>query len=304
MKIPYSINLVPGFLAILLSINLYGQQGADDWGPEPSPNGEQIAFYSTRGGSDLGRIFLMNADGSNLRELPYEQTGGHDIEPSWSPDGRRIAFTSQSNFKDGSVSARTYVMNSDGSNLKLLYDHDEDENGATHFGDWNADGSAFYFFYWSYGGFEPNIYVRYLEKEKVKQLTSDNQSYQPRFANGAIWFSSNRSGEPLTYRMDDNGQNVVAVHELVNRSYTYGLPGNKNFYYCAADEQQQTANFFKHNLSNSKVSELATIDHVPAYFLALAEEQQYIVHSVMGENNHDINKLDLTSGEIVSLISD
>jgi Tol biopolymer transport system component len=39
-------------------------------------------------------IFVMNADGSNVRQLTQLQpnSGTEDHQPIWSPGGRRIAF--------------------------------------------------------------------------------------------------------------------------------------------------------------------------------------------------------------------
>ena len=63
----------------------------DERYPSYSPDGTQIAF---RGDLDLAEpsgdeeIYVMNADGTNVRQL----TSNADFEsaPSWSPDGRRI----------------------------------------------------------------------------------------------------------------------------------------------------------------------------------------------------------------------
>ena len=128
--------------------------------------GKKIVFYSTRNGNDLGRIFKMNADGSNLQEMDYASTGGHDIEPTWSPSGDKIAFTSQRNFDNGGVSSSIYIMNSDGSNVTEIYDHDGEGDGATHFGSWINDQEILFFF-WKYGGFEPNIYKIKLDGSSV-----------------------------------------------------------------------------------------------------------------------------------------
>jgi dipeptidyl aminopeptidase/acylaminoacyl peptidase len=52
--------------------------------PAWSPDGGRIAFAS--GGS----LYLINADGSNLRQLT--PAGGWDDQPAWSPDGIQLAF--------------------------------------------------------------------------------------------------------------------------------------------------------------------------------------------------------------------
>ncbi len=54
-----------------------------------SQSGGRIAFASTRAGGDA-EIFVMNADGSNLRQVT--DNDGHDHSPDWAPDGRRIVF--------------------------------------------------------------------------------------------------------------------------------------------------------------------------------------------------------------------
>ncbi len=70
--------------------------------PRPSPDKSKLAA------SVLTKIYVMDADGKNLRRLT--KSDWNEFKPIWSPDGRWIAFTTWSHARGGHI----YKMRSDG----------------------------------------------------------------------------------------------------------------------------------------------------------------------------------------------
>jgi Tol biopolymer transport system component len=72
-------------------INLTADSPADDDEPAASPDGERIAFRSSREG---GGIFVMGRTGEGVRRAtPTDVRDAYN--PAWSPDGTEIAYTTE-----------------------------------------------------------------------------------------------------------------------------------------------------------------------------------------------------------------
>lgn len=111
--------------------------GTDIFWVDVSPVGSQIAFIVAR--NREADLYVMNADGSNLRQL----TQGSRVEtsPRWSPDGLRLAFVGDT-FQTDSVPPDIYVINADGSGE---YNLTATVSGWKEDPRWSADGAQLAF---------------------------------------------------------------------------------------------------------------------------------------------------------------
>ena len=103
-----------------------------DGSPAWSPDGTKLAFRSAYPGptGDHDRIFIINRDGTGLRQLTPETTDyTTDESPSWSPDGTQLVF---SRFND------VYLINADGTSLRAT-------GVGGHHPAWSPDGSLIAF---------------------------------------------------------------------------------------------------------------------------------------------------------------
>lgn len=100
-----------------------------DGTPAWSPDASRIAFrsdYPGPTGADHSRIFIVNRDGTGLRQLsPETPTYTTDDGPSWSPDGSRIIFSQLNTL---------YLVNPDGTGLTST-------GVAGHYPAWSPDGT-------------------------------------------------------------------------------------------------------------------------------------------------------------------
>ena len=97
--------------------------------PAWSPDAKQLAFTGYDGG--LSDLFIVNADGSDLRRLTNDKYA--DLQPSWAPDGKTIAFatdrgakTDFDDLKFGNM--RIALFHLDKGTIELLGHMDQGKN--------------------------------------------------------------------------------------------------------------------------------------------------------------------------------
>lgn len=138
-----------------------------DVSPTFSPDGNQMAFVSSRNG--LPQIFIQNLQGGQTRRLTF--SGRYNTQPSWSPVGDKIAYSTWE--KNGEINI--FVINADGSGLKKL------TSGARHneSPSWSPDGSMIVFTSTRQGGVK-KLYVMGSNGENQRRLLQmDGQQMQP-----------------------------------------------------------------------------------------------------------------------------
>ena len=126
--------------------NLTADSEGYDTSPDWSPDGSRIAFTSSREGGN--EVYVMNADGSNVRRLTHGVDVANDVydesyAPRWSPDGSKISYT----FAPSSGDREIYVMDPDGANKTNITGPHEDGflQWDDYIASWSPDGSQLVF---------------------------------------------------------------------------------------------------------------------------------------------------------------
>jgi TolB protein len=84
-------------------------------GPDVSPDGRHVVFYSQQNTPRPTRVFVMDIRGNDLTQLTSGALAS--ITPTYSPDGTRIAYQSGPSLEE---SGNIFIMNADGSHKKEI----------------------------------------------------------------------------------------------------------------------------------------------------------------------------------------
>ena len=244
-------------------------------GPSWSPDGRQIAFTSLGTGDEdtssiyvmTSSIYVMNADGSNMKQLTDHPPGGWG--PFWSPDGRRIAFLGSLGTGDEYQWA-IYVMNADGSGVTRLVDYDDEALGIPGTLSWSPDGRQIAFLGSLGTGDEYTsaIYVMNADGSSVRQLT-DHTNYDA----SPVWSPDGRriafiSWEDVDtpdvsggiYVMNADGSNVTQLADdseftRLSLSLSWSPDGRRISFISLGEED--TSAIYVMNADGSDVTHLA-----------------------------------------------
>ncbi len=179
-----------------------------DYEADITPDGRTIVMASQRASGSNAQLFLMDADGSNVRRLTFSTDGGRTVTddyPHWSPDGRSVVFQ-RSTFEGQKVDADVWMIDAATGEERQLTDTPDDWDSTPGFA---PDGSAVLFESNREGDF--SIYRLDLETAELTRLTDGERKAvggkeAPR--SRRLLFTSDADGDPEVFVQDADGSNL------------------------------------------------------------------------------------------------
>ncbi len=199
--------------------NLTNDPGHANRYPAWSPDGSTIAFSRQTPFSQNGALWLIDADGTNMRRIT--SPGVVNEQPSWSPNGRWIAFSS-----DRSGDHDLWVVRPDGTGLRQVTDTPTFQEGNPN---WSPDGGRLAYDICESATFpcpgSPNyeIVTANADGTGVRRLTNvEGIDFNPAWSPDGtqIVFRSDRTGFTHLFTMNADGSDQT---QLTFRDFTGGV---------------------------------------------------------------------------------
>ncbi len=162
------LSLFAGIVEAEIQPLTFGPDKASN--PFWSPEGDRIVFLSFDADSGNTDIQVMDADGSEKKQLTSNTSADFFLSNPWSPNGQKLLFIS-----DRSGTYDLWSMNPDGSGNNQL------TNGA-HIVPW-LHGPAGYGATWSPQGDRIAYTSCWYENEDIRDITSDGQGNELKIVN-------------------------------------------------------------------------------------------------------------------------
>ena len=161
-----------------------------------SPNGQQIAFELSPGGSSRTQLFLINTDGTNLRRLSHNTESTHQLG-IWHPLGQKLSFSSN---HETPAHLHTYWLDIQSGVCERITTN----KGIGHLTDLDADQNLA-LLYRMDDRTDSNIYLLDLDKNTERSLTPHLPPSKYQHA---------QFGQDFVYLISDEGREFPAFARL------------------------------------------------------------------------------------------
>ncbi len=229
-----------------------------DSGPQFSPDGRQIVFWSSRSGTP--EIWVSDDDGANA--LPLTSFAGpHTGTPRWSPDNRNIVFDSRVG-----DNPEVFVVNASVGSLRRITEMPSEDVVAS----WSRDGRWIYFA--SNRGGEMQVWKTPFPGDPAHagaavQVTRHGgfaafESPDGRF----VYYAKNRSVENAIWKIPAGGGEETPVIEHVPSGWGHWAVVNQGIYFVdrvaiSSAETRWDVKFF--DFDSREVSRVGGLRHRP-----------------------------------------